>query len=151
MFTKYIYKCLINVLGPSGTILRENTLPHASLFYYILVLTFSYDAVYTVHHFLYGYDTTSILLTSSLADHFQDKGKNFPLACLWLVLLMCPLSEGYAGYTHFPHLTVPDKIEANVIVTSMARKITAITHSRSWQGILFNATDPNFKGEKRTG
>jgi hypothetical protein len=73
-----IYKCLINVSGPSGTILRENTLPHTSLF----LLTFSYDAVYTVQHLLYGYDTTSILLTSSLADYFQDKGKNFPLACL---------------------------------------------------------------------
>ena len=101
-----IYKCLINVLGPSGTILRENTLPHAPLFLW----TFSYEALYTVHHLLYGYDTTSVLLTSSLADHFQDKGKNFPLACLWLVLLMCLLLEGYAGYTHFPHLTVPDKI-----------------------------------------
>jgi hypothetical protein len=27
---------------------------------------------------------------------------------------MCLLLEGYAGYTHFPHLTIPDKIEANV-------------------------------------
>jgi len=50
--------------------------------YITVLLTFPYDAVYTVQHLLNGYDTTSILLTSSLADYFQEKGKNFPLACL---------------------------------------------------------------------
>jgi hypothetical protein len=48
---------------------------------YILVLTFFCDTVYRVHNILYGYDTTSILLTSLLADYLQGKGKNFPLAC----------------------------------------------------------------------
>jgi hypothetical protein len=88
------------------------------------VLPLHHDVWHEHMELSYGNDIiiTIMLHTSSLADHFQDKGKNFPSAFLWLVLLRSLWWEGYVVYIHSPHLTGPVKIQPHLVCTSEGEK-----------------------------